>query len=70
MYHLERCSQSVKKECLCRTQEGWGSVETSTCVLGGRPPSGHGSGTDSLSYSAPEGWDFATSSEAVGKHTL
>lgn len=44
--------------------------DRSTCVLGGRPPSGQGSGTDSLSYSAPEGWDFATSSEAVGKDTL
>lgn len=26
-------------------------------VLGGRPPSGQRSGTDFLSYSAPEGWD-------------
>lgn len=32
-------------------------VETDV-VLGGRPPSGQRSGTDSLSHPAPEGWDF------------
>lgn len=29
-----------------------------TGVLSGRPPSDQRSGTDSLSYSAPKGWDF------------
>lgn len=40
MYHLERCSQSVKKKCLCWTQEGWGSVETEAhvCWVGDHLP--------------------------------
>lgn len=40
MCHLERCSQSVKKKCLCQTQEGWGSGETEAhvCWVGDHLP--------------------------------